>query len=471
MLKEDCGSTGMPGNWGGGTSADAMSFRMLADRVSKRRKKIKKIMEEFSKRVKDALKAANERDKQDDAGYEKRVKELKAKNLNKKEDINMAVSKAAETYNRIILSEDEAMRRGRGRPPKDPVAHAAKMAARAKLMGTPAHEVEDEADKNIVMQMKKAAGAAEVHAHLAKPSIENPVKPQFHEVEYANGQKQRVSPRIANKWLEKHASLKPEGKLQMQLHSQKSHAHLMQAIGEEILQESSHCDCESTACKADHADLEESCKLPPNGKKLEMMGHKYKVCDECFPHHIKAGAKVIKEDIEESANIPSTQLGVKCKSCGEGHKVSGKVMMDGYHAACKDVSKKAADYVAKKEDVQEAFGSKKAVHDRNNNQFKDLNFYPKAKLIFSKDAEPSCPSCGNHNAMLHKHDAQKQNLFKCRDCGHTVEHVGEALEEGRIADKLKEKGDKKDPKKKGVMKDYFKNKYKKRHGEIEKNED
>ena len=383
---EDCGSTGMPGNWGGGTSADGMSFRMLADRISKRRKTINKL-----------------------------------KDLNKKEDINMAISPVAELYNRTILSEEEQVKRGRGRPPKDPVAFAAKQAAKAKLMGHSAHEAGDdnEADKNIVMQMKKASGAEEVHTHLDKPTIEKHVPKQFHEVEYANGQKQRVSPRIANKWLEKHASLKPEGKLQMQLHSQKSHAHLMQAIGEEI------------------------------------------------------------DDIDESSNMPNMARGVKCKSCGDGHKVSGKVMMDGYHASCKDVAKKAAEYTAKK-DVTEAFGSAKAVRDRNTMNHGYYpghpDNFPKAKLTFSKDAEPSCPSCGHYNAMLHVLGDTTQKLFKCRDCAHTVQHVKEdVIDEGRIADAQKKK-DLKDKevggaKTKGAVHDYFKKKYKKSNGKIEKNED
>jgi predicted Zn-ribbon and HTH transcriptional regulator len=360
---EDCGSTGMPGNWGGGTSADGMSFRMLTDRISKRRKIINKL-----------------------------------KDLNKKEDINMAISPVAELYNRTILSEEEQVKRGRGRPPKDPVAFAAKQAAKAKAMGHNDHEAGDdnEADKNIVMQMKKASGAAEVHAHLDKPTIEKPAPKQFHEVEYANGQKQRVSPRIANKWLEKHASLKPEGKLQMQLHSQKSHANLMQAIGEEV------------------------------------------------------------DDLEEASNMPNMARGVKCKSCGEGHKVSGKVMMDGYHAACKDVSKKAEGY----KNVSEAFGTAKDVRDRN------------SSLIGKTWKKIDCKDCGYKTEAV---EAVAKVTDKCSNCKSPNIVKEEMIEEGRIADKLKDKNIKDKEvggaKSKGAVHNYFKNKYKKSNGKIEKNED
>jgi len=390
----------------------------------------------FSNKVMAVIKAARQRDKKDDPYFARRAKELK---LNKEEDNEMDF--VADIFNSIITE-------GRGRPRKN--AADPKWAAHDREHGD-----DDEADQNIHMQMKKAAGVEQVHTQLDKPSIEKPVQKSFHEVKYGDGTTQKVSPRIANKWLTKHESLKPEGKLQMQIHSQKSHKNLMQAIGEEL---------------------------------------------------------------EESSSMPSTAVGVKCKSCGEGHKESGKVMMNGYHTACTSVSGKAAEF---KKKVNEAFGSAKAVGDRNNNSFKDLNWYPKVTLKFSKDAEPSCPNCGHYNAMLHKHDAKKDNLFKCRDCNHTVQHVKEEnieegrrvhcptckgnvdkeghkvacpeilklkkwspvkkedVQEGRIADALqKKKGvigfhDQKPvkPLDKDAMHRYFKNKYKKANGEVVKNEE
>jgi hypothetical protein len=361
----------------------------------------------FSSRVMGAIKAASQRDKQKGPSsyFTKKVEELKKKGiLNNKEDTTMGL--AAELYNRVILE-------GRGRPRKDP--HDPKWAAHDAE-----HGEDDEADQNIHFQMKKAAGIEDVHSQLNRPSIEKPVQKQFHEVKYANGTTQKISPRIAKKWLAKHESLKPEGKLQMQQFSQQSHHNLMRAIGEEL---------------------------------------------------------------EEQA-IPSLSRDAKCKSCGEGHhSQKGKVMINGYHDQCKNVSHQVKTYAVRQgtikseESIDEAFGTAGAVKDRNN-PFRHKDSHK--GLPFSKDAEPICPSCGHHNAMLHK-IGEPNSTFECRDCKHVVTGVHrESIEEGRIADAQSKKqkgalgfhdGKEKKPLDKKALDTYFRNKYKKANGEVVKNEE
>lgn len=62
-------------------------------------------------------------------------------------------------------------------------------------------------------------------------------------------------------------------------------------------------------------------------------------------------------------------------------------------------------------------------------------------LVAFEGMEPSCPRCGNANAMLHDWEAlakagltmQDGDAFKCRDCGHVhiyynpTQDVGQAL--------------------------------------------